>query len=447
MLRKLQTLIAVALTFNMASQAFAVGASAFSTQFAGAKALGQGNAFVAEADDPSAVYYNPAGMTQLKGAQLSIGSTFLVPYTERTGNNVPDDQMKRQVAAVPNFYATTALPSWGEKKMAAGIGVTSPYGLSTDWAPTSSVRYVTTTSNFEMLNINPSFAMDVLSNLSLGAGIDYVSLMNTTAKSQIPDLGGLEPDGTSELKGHGSGWGYNVGVLYKPVEKHSLGLSYRSQVKVPITGNVNLSNLSTTDQALFNFASANYTAVAHSSVILPASILGGYAFKPTDQWTLLLDYEWTQWNVFQNQDVAFDESDNSGGLSGAGRLGLLTGGTGPNANVSRTVRQWHNVSAVGGGVNYKINEAWQVRGGYAYYEKAVPNDTFSPDVPDASNHLFTAGCSRTWDSFVVDFAFNAYYYVNRSVNDNVGSGAVNGTYKTFVPALALNLTYKFSTGK
>ena len=352
MFTKTRSLLSILLSLGVTSQAFGVGASAFSTQFVGAKALGQGNAFVAEADDPSAVYLNPAGITQLKRTQISVGGTFLVSDTSRTGNNVPDDNMKSQLSAIPNFYATTPLPSWGEKKMAAGIGLTSPYGLTTEWAPTSSVRYVSTLSTFEMLNISPTFAMDVMSNLSLGAGIDYVNLINTTAQSQVPDQGGTAPDGTSKLSGHGSGWGYNVGALYKPTDKHSFGLTYRSQVKVPIKGSVDLTNISPTNQALFNFASANYTATAHSSVILPASILGGYAFKPTDQWTLLLDYEWTQWNVMQNQDVAFDETDPN-------RLTLLTGGTGPNANVNRTVRNWHNVSAVGGGANYKINDVWQ----------------------------------------------------------------------------------------
>src|SRR4030066_126218 len=37
-----------------------------------AKAVGRGNAFVAIADDPSGVFYNPAGLARLKGVQFSV---------------------------------------------------------------------------------------------------------------------------------------------------------------------------------------------------------------------------------------------------------------------------------------------------------------------------------------------------------------------------------------
>lgn len=440
---RFQAVFGIILSFFMVSESFAVGASGFSTQLVGAKALGQGNAFAGEADDPSALYFNPAGITQLKGTQLSVGGAAIVPFTDRTnatdvnGAAVPDDHMKRELSIIPNFYLTQSAP-WGNDKVSIGVGLTSPYGITTEWAPTSSVRYITTTSKFEMVNVNPSVAYKVTPELSLGAGADYVNLYNTVAQNQINQSFDNAPDGTTKLSGHGSGWGYNVGALYKPVEKHSFGLGYRSQVRIPIKGSVELSNLSTTFQSIFG--GANYSATATSSVILPASILAGYAFKPTEKWTLLADYEWTQWNVFQSQSVAVNETDPT-------RRAVLTGD--PSSNVTTQPRNWHNVSAFGVGANFKQNDAWQWRGGYAYFQKTVPNDTFSPDVPDATNHLLTAGFSWSWESIILDFAFNAYIYPSRSVNNTVGNNvgaSVNGTYKTFAPAIALNLTYKFSKG-
>ena len=401
--------------------------------------MGQGNAFVAEADDPSAIYFNPAGITQLKGEELSAGLTGLVPFVDRTGAGVPDDQMERQLSVVPNFYATSTLPI-ADNKLAVGIGLNSPYGITTNWAPTSSVRYTSTESQFEMVDINPTVAYQVSPMVSLGAGLDYVNLINTTAQSQTNQAAANQdnsPDGTSKLSGHGSGWGYDVGILFKPFEQHSFGVSYRSQVRIPIKGSIDLSNLSPSTQADFNFSGSNYTAAATTDVILPANAIVGYTYKPAKRWTLLLDYEWTQWNTFQSENIAINETDPS-------RLAFLTGD--PASNVSSTQRQWHNVSAVGGGANFKLNDAWQLRGGYAYYEKTVPNDTFSPDVPDATVHLLTAGFSRSWNSLILDCAFQGYFYVNRDVDNTVGNaegGSVNGTYKTFIPSIGLNLTYKF----
>jgi len=438
--------LGILLSFFMVSESFAVGASGFATQFVGAKAMGQANTFVAEADDPSAVYFNPAGLTQLKETQVTVGLAGMIPFGDRSGNGVPDDRMKREATVQPNFFAGGKVPVLNDK-MAAGICLFSPFGMSTDWAPTSSVRYVSTVSQFEMLDTNPSVAYEVSPAVSLGAGVDYVNLMNTISQSQTNQagandaltgtIGDASPDGTSKLSGHGSGWGYNVGALYKPLEKHSFGASYRSQVRIPIRGSIELSNLSATTQNNFNFATSNYSADATTSIILPASAILGYAYKPTDQWTLLADYEWTQWNTFQNQDIAINESD-------PGRLAFLTGD--PTNNVSSVQRHWHNVSAGGVGANFMANKAWQLRGGYAYFEKTAPNDTFSPDIPDASIHLLALGLSRSWDSVVLDFAFHGYFYVNRTVNNTVGntSGAtVNGTYKNFTPVLGLNATYKF----
>ena len=423
MKRCIQALLGIILSFFITSESFAVGSSGFSTQLVGAKALGQGNAFAGEADDPSALYYNPAGITQLKGTQVSIGAAGVVAIIDRTGEGVPTDHMKRQLGVLPNLYLTSSSP-FGNDRFSVGVGITSPFGLSTSWAPTSSVAYVTTDSDIQMINVNPTVAYKVSDALSLGAGVDYVNVLDITSNAQI-NQGALnpgDPDGTSKLKGHGNGWGYNVGVLYHPVEKHSFGLAYRSQVRVPIKGSVNLSNLSSTTQGLLGLSSSEYSADATSSIILPASFLAGYAFRANSQWTLLADYELTGWNSFQSQDVAY-------------------GGT-----VSSTPRNWHNASAVGVGANYKQNDTWQWRGGYAFFQKTVPNDTFSPDVPDSPVHLLTAGFSRTWVSWVLDFAVNTYIYPSRSVNNTVGNSvgaSVNGSYHTIAPALALNLTYKF----
>ncbi len=41
------------------------------------KAMGLGSAFVAWADNPSAIYYNPAGLTQIDSPEASLGATLI----------------------------------------------------------------------------------------------------------------------------------------------------------------------------------------------------------------------------------------------------------------------------------------------------------------------------------------------------------------------------------
>jgi len=415
-----------------------VGSSGFSSQLLSAKALGQGNAFVAQADDPSSVYFNPAGMNQLEGTQFSFGAVGLLPKTDRRGAGVADDAMKRQASAIPNFYVTHRFDS-GPKKWATGLGLTSPFGLTTEWAPTSSLRYVTTKTSFEMLSINPSVAMEVTPEWSIGVGADYVHILNTVAQNQINQAAAnadASADGTAKSSGHGHGWGYNGAVLYKPSTQHSFAVTYRSQVKIPIKGDVELSGLSLSSQSNYNFLGDSYKTDATSSVILPASMMAGYAFRWNSAWTFLADYEWTGWNSFQSQDISIEETDPF-------RRSFITGN--PASNTTQIPRHWKNASAIAVGANYMANEAWQYRAGYSFFQKSSPNDTFSPDIPDSSIHLLAIGFSRTWRAVVVDFAFNEYIYARRSVNNTVGNSvgaSINGDYTTFAPALALNVTYR-----
>src|SRR5215510_11122045 len=49
-------------------------ASGFRLLDQSASGTAQSNAVTAQADDPAAVYYNPAGMPQVRGVQLALGT-------------------------------------------------------------------------------------------------------------------------------------------------------------------------------------------------------------------------------------------------------------------------------------------------------------------------------------------------------------------------------------
>ena len=60
-----------------------VSAAGIYSEGIGARALSMGGAFVAVADDSTAVFWNPAGLAQLKGRGISVGlcamSTWMKP--------------------------------------------------------------------------------------------------------------------------------------------------------------------------------------------------------------------------------------------------------------------------------------------------------------------------------------------------------------------------------
>src|SRR3954469_10794700 len=92
----------------MSSAAFGAGFGLFEQ---GAKATAMGGAFAATADDPSAIFYNPAGIAQQRHASFLAGGTVINFSNEFTGD--PNDlftsgstgSYKRHTFIPPNAYA------------------------------------------------------------------------------------------------------------------------------------------------------------------------------------------------------------------------------------------------------------------------------------------------------------------------------------------------------
>ena len=101
----------------------------------GTSASGQGNAFAAQADDPSALHYNPAGMTQLHGVQIMGGGLLTggtTSFTSTSGANATGTRDGSLAWPAPaHLYITANLGSLGAERLnglTVGIGLTSPLG-------------------------------------------------------------------------------------------------------------------------------------------------------------------------------------------------------------------------------------------------------------------------------------------------------------------------------
>jgi len=208
---------------GLSSQVFASG-FAITTQ--GAKAVGMGTAFVATADDPSAVYYNPAGLAGLNDAAVYLGTTAMSPSTTFDNKTGAKEETEDQVFLPPHLCMAYPL-----RNLALGLGVYAPFGMGTRWSDTGLTRYLATDSESETININPTVAMRVRSWLMLGAGIDF--MRSTVVMKKMVDQSSVGGgDAPFILDGNGDGWGYNAGIIIIPDKRLRLGASYRSEVKI-----------------------------------------------------------------------------------------------------------------------------------------------------------------------------------------------------------------------
>src|SRR6185295_2244636 len=106
----------------------------------GAAATGQGSAFVAQADDPSALYYNPAGITQLRRVQIYTGTTLIggrLRYDSPAGVTARGD-LGGTIASPPpsQFYLTANVRDLGIHwlgDLSVGLGVLGPFGTKVRW--------------------------------------------------------------------------------------------------------------------------------------------------------------------------------------------------------------------------------------------------------------------------------------------------------------------------
>lgn len=123
-------------------------------------ASGLGQAFAgasAVAEDSSTVFFNPAGMTYLKGTQISAGLHIIKPtseFSDKTTNasllgtipvNLSDEDGGDAGGYnfIPNFYYTTQLSNG----LHVGLGVNSPVGLNMTYDSDWMGRYTSTSSD------------------------------------------------------------------------------------------------------------------------------------------------------------------------------------------------------------------------------------------------------------------------------------------------------------
>jgi long-chain fatty acid transport protein len=404
----------------LGGEAFAGGLS-FSEH--GAAATGKANAFAGEANDPSALFYNPAGITQLPGTQvLAGGSVVYLEDTFRSSTTGESTGLQDQFVLVPHFYITHRFKAWDER-LSLGVGVFTPFGIVVDWPDTWQGRFDSTNAKLRVTIINPTVAVRATDKLSLAAGVQIADV--AAEFEQKIDIG----TGESKLRGYdltAMPVGWNVGVLYRLTDTTSAGLTFRSELKANLRGKADLTGSAA---AAVGFSTADF----RSGIKLPPVIVGGISTKIIPRWTINADIAWEGWRT----------------------LGTL-----PRDFVGSTVidsvsqRLWTNSWVYRLGVEYAATDRVALRGGYFYDETPIPDNTFDANIPNANLHGVTGGMGYQWGSTTLDLAYLIGFYEKRSIdgstldpNNKGGSLGLGptafGSYSSTAHVLTISLTKKF----
>jgi long-chain fatty acid transport protein len=386
----------------------------------GAKPLAMGGAFTALADDPSALFFNPAGITQLEGKHISAGTTIIFSEFEYKTSEPPPSESKKtdDTFFPPNLYYTQQL----NDEVWWGIALVTPFGLSTDWGNTWTGRYISTKSEITTFELNPNLAMKVGDRGSLALGLRILYLDATLGKQiAFDNTPSLSDDITQELKGDGWGIGFNAAYHWKG-EKWKFGISGRTPINVSVEGDVKFNHQDTTTVSAATGLTGPQSfpdGPVNSSVTLPGMVTAGIAYTFFDKLTCEFDAQWTAWSSLDRIVFAFENG--------------LYGGAAP---TSTEEFQWSSVWAYRFGVQYQATEALALRAGYVYDNNPVSDQYLGTRLPDNDRQLFSFGVGYEIKKFTIDLTY-VYWTLDERTKTATSSEFGQNLNTAFAPA-ALN---------
>jgi long-chain fatty acid transport protein len=394
--------------------AWKASANGFGLPDQDAFATARGEAFVATADNPSAIYYNPAGITQLKGSNLRGGvygiyldPSYSPPNSSQTFHN------SEKLAAVPQlFYTYTAK----DAHFSAGLGIYSPFGGNMRWPQgldDADFRQAGISGSLKYITINPVVAVKLLPGLSVGGG----AMLNYGKISMLLGPETWTSRGINFFRFTGDGWsaGYNAGILWQPHPKISFGATFRSEATVTMEGETDY------EWQPYNGVSSPAQRNAAVSFTFPLTAVFGVSCRPTPKWNIEVDANYTGWNSFDKVTIEQSPPVTDGIFA-----------TDEPVNLG-----WQGSWMYEFGVTRYFDSGWHVSAGYVFNENSVPNQYYTPLAADMDRHFFSIGTGFNGKTFDFDIAYQFGYGPTHTVTgssppvpfeQNVATNPADGKY-------------------
>jgi long-chain fatty acid transport protein len=426
-LRSLRLTLAASLSCLIAASAFGSG---FLIPEQGAKGAAMAGAFAATADDPSAIFYNPAGIAQQRSLAAYAGTTIINFSNEFTGDpNSPvtsgvSGEYNRHTFNVPNMYAVVPIG----KNLTLGVGVFAAFGLRTDWEDPWAGRYISKDADLKTTSVNPVLAWQSSDGrFAFGGGVEYRRarvILNANRMALNPFTGRINDIANTRLVSeYGDDIGWNVGTLIKLTPRFRIGASYRADMEIDLDGDAEITQISTGNAQLDAVIASQLPPDQRINTAFPFPSLAtiGVAFSPNEDWDVEFDMIRTGWSNFEALAVNFE--------------------TTPAASFVRE-QNWEDSSSYRLGVNHNATANWDVRGGVLYDENPQPVEAVSPLLPDADRIGASFGAGWHSGPFTVDGSLLVLHFKDRDTNGQNAEG-FNGLYETDALLWTVNLGYRF----
>ena len=381
----------------------------------GLRQLAMGGTGTALPWDVSTIFYNPAGLSRLKNIQAYVSVLDINPSTAY-GNYQGSARTVKQTFQPFNIYVGGTVKAGS--RLALGLGVYTPFGTGIKWDNDWTGRYVVESIDLKCVFFQPTISYKLGEFLSVGGGFIY-STGTLDFKQALPVQDMYGNDGQAHLHGTANGVGFNLGAQMKFSERVHVGISYRSQV------NMDLSGGSATFTVPNSLSSTFPNTRFESYLPLPQVASVGVAVKPlnNDKLTLQFDMNYTGWNSYSS--LHFNFANQTSGVQDV-----------------NAPRKYKNTLTERIGACYKISKVVSVMGGAAIDPTPVTDGYVSPDLPDADRYIFTAGASVKPLKRVTILAACEFTATSKRAG-TYDYANFNGTYQTQAITPGIGVYYSF----
>lgn len=400
-------------------------AGGFALSGVGSRATAMGGAFRGLSDDASAMFWNPAGLAFQDGNSVSLGGTFIMPSAKwqsptpnPTGLNSGETESEKALKVFPNAFLTMAK----HPKLKYGLGVFVPYGLGSTWdlyeinpAFNGANEFPENelSSSIAVIDIHPTVAYQIMPNLSAGAGLSLMYGTIDLAKFGGSSLAPTYLLATTNISGKGMGFGANLGVMFKPTECMSLGLTGKLPANIQMEGETEVMN--------YGLAAppAGATLDTKTTLKLPAEIGFGISSTRIPNLIINLDYAYTLWSRLDTVELE---------LTGA-----------PDATLNFN---WKDTSRISFGTEYKMG-CNDIRLGAYWDQSPIPEETQTPTLSDIGNKISAnLGWGRKFGKLGIDANFQYVMFDEREVTTLTADNVI-GTYNAQSLSGNLGLSWDF----
>jgi long-chain fatty acid transport protein len=436
---------AVAVAGATVASVGAAEAGGFGVREQSTSGLGAAFAGIAAGSDLSSMFWNPAALSVAREPQAQIDGSLILPETEISGTATlePLPQLQPPLppslplsfldlnggdfagpAFIPALYAGTPLGGG----LSVGFGFNGPFGVTTEpehdnW----SGKFEGRTSRLTTYNFNPVVSYALAPSLIVGAGAQ-LEYADAVLKSAFPGIGGLVgPNPSAVIEGDDLGFGYTLGLLWRPLPKTAIGLGFRSSVEHDLEGETAVAGVPTLGRAKV-------------SVDLETPEIATVSLRQSagSRLTLLGTIEWTNWSDLQQVALTSHTTNPALGATKGAVLATLP-------------FHWHDGWFFSGGAEYALNGRAILRAGMALEESPIRNAAERlTRVPDSNRIWLSLGATLRLGAMTsMDIAYAHVFFADGRIDRETeipGLGSVQLTAEAEQHLDILAISFKVRLG-